>query len=291
MYNDPNGYFFKWLGRKIKKFGRWVEKSFDNLGDYLTKHNVSIGVGVNMTPGGGPTTYNASINGRQVFNSANDNQFNPAVNVERGLNQMRMGESITSGNLAYQNAMVSEGIRNSVSMLPPAGQGPNWVPQGQGGSLGGWAAVAKDAASELYYSEKFGTWMGKNFTLYKQTWGGNGVTGGKLKFAKKTSTGIKIGGYAIAAYNAYSVNEQYRNGEISNGWMVTEQISNVYSTFGGLYGAAWGLGWELGRTITNTEWYQEAKFNFWYNYWESKVGSPSQSNENMWIYFYQNYKP
>jgi hypothetical protein len=39
------------------------------------------------------------------------------------------------------------------------------------------------------------------------------------------------------------------------------------------------------------EWYQEAKFNFWYNRWESQVGPPSQSNEALWYYFYQNYKP
>ena len=296
MYNDPSGEIIGFL------LAIWAGNYLINSVAYAINNNTSLKTAFKATPivggvGFSPTGFvtgqsNMGFSHPQLdAHLAVKNEIRVSRELDNFIAANRMGESITSGNLAYQNAMVSEGIRNSVSMLPPAGQGPNWVPQGQGGSLGGWAAVAKDAASELYYSEKFGTWMGKNFTLYKQTWGGNGVTGGKLKFAKKTSTGIKIGGYAIAAYNAYSVNEQYRNGEISNGWMVTEQISNVYSTFGGLYGAAWGLGWELGRTITNTEWYQEAKFNFWYNYWESKVGSPSQSNENMWIYFYQNYKP
>jgi hypothetical protein len=157
------------------------------------------------------------------------------------------------------------------------------------GGIGGWVVVAKDAVGELYYSEKYGTWMGKNFTLYKQTWGGNGITGGKNKFAKNTSTGIKIAGYAIAAYNAYSVNEQYRNGQIGTGSMITEQISNVYSTFGGLYGAGWGLGWEIGRAVTTINAYQEFKFNFWYNQMEKKIGSPNQFNENLWYDFFQNY--
>jgi hypothetical protein len=133
--------------------------------------------------------------------------------------------------------------------------------------------------------------MGKNFKLYKQTWGGNGFTGGKYKFAKKASTGLKVTGWALGAYNAYKVDEQYRNGEIETAWMLAEQGSNAYSTFGGLYGAAWGIGWELGRAVTNTGWYQEAKFNFYYNYWESKVGAPSQANENLWFYFFQNYQP
>lgn len=151
--------------------------------------------------------------------------------------------------------------------------------------------IAAAIASEMYYSEKYGTWMGKNFKMYKQTWGGNGFTGGKNKFAKTTSNTIKWGGRALGAWNGYQIHKDYVTGEIGTGWMIAEQSSNAYSTFGGLYGAAWGIGWELGRTVTNTSWYQEAKFNFYYNYWESKFGVPSQANEALWYQFYQNYKP
>ncbi len=131
--------------------------------------------------------------------------------------------------------------------------------------------------------------MGKNFKFYQQTWGGNRFTGGKNKYAKNTSNAIKWGGRVLGAWNAYSINEQRRNGQINNIQWGMEQASNAYSTLGGLYGAAWGIGWELGRAVTNTSWYQEAKFNFWYNYWERQVGAPSQANETFWYYFYQNY--
>ncbi len=71
--------------------------------------------------------------------------------------------------------------------------------------------------------------------------------------------------------------------------MIVEQISNVISTSGGIYGAAWGIGWELGRTFTNTNWYQEFKFNFWYNQLENKIGPPCPLNEGMWYDFFKNY--
>ncbi len=162
----------------------------------------------------------------------------------------------------------------------------------QGGSV--WepyAGTAGAIASEMYYSKTYGTWMGKNFKMYQQTWGGNGITGGKIKFGKKVSTGIKVGGYGLGIWNAYKINSQHSSGQISDGQMYMEQGSNLITTVGSIYGAAWGVGWELGRAITNTGWYQEAKFNFWYNRWESQVGAPSQSNEALWYYFYQNYKP
>ncbi|GAO29182.1 RHS repeat-associated core domain-containing protein [Geofilum rubicundum] len=93
LYNDPSGYF-------IKKFGRWLEEKFDDLGDWMVKHNISVGVGVNMTPGGGPMTYTADINGQQVFNSANGNQYDPAVNVYRGLSDAMLSQGIVDGNIA-----------------------------------------------------------------------------------------------------------------------------------------------------------------------------------------------
>ncbi|MGC9342684.1 MAG: hypothetical protein ACP5E3_08295, partial [Bacteroidales bacterium] len=95
----------------------------------------------------------------------------------------------------------------------------------------------------------------------------------------------------LGVWNAYEIDQQNRAGQITDGQMYMEQGSNLITTVGGLYGAAWGVGWELGRAVTNMEWYQEAKFNFCYNRWESQVGPPSQSNEALWYYFYQNYKP
>ena len=185
--------------------------------------------------------------------------------------------------------IISRGEDGVIQSATVTGQGSS--AQSQGGGWEPYAGTAGAIASEMYYSKTYGTWMGKNFKMYQQTWGGNGYTGGKLKFGKKVSTGIKVGGYGLGIWNAYKINSQHSSGQISDGQMYMEQGSNVITTVGGLYGAAWGVGWELGRAITNTGWYQEAKFNFWYNRWESQVGAPSQSNEALWYYFYQNYKP
>ena len=142
---------------------------------------------------------------------------------------------------------------------------------------------------ELYYSKKYGTWMGKNFKIYKQKWGGNGTTGGKLKFAKKTSNIFKGVGLALGINNAIDIYNDYYEGNISSTTMCIEEMSNAISTFGGLEGAAWGIGWELGRYVTNMEWYQEMKFNMIYNQVESQIGPPSPTNEHLWNDFFENY--
>lgn len=84
----------------------------------------------------------------------------------------------------------------------------------------------------------------------------------------------------------------YKKGDIRTYSAITDFLSSGYSTFGGFYGAAWGLGWEGGRAITSTEFYQEAKFNFWYNMMERKLGPPSYNNRFAWEdYFYNYFKP
>jgi len=154
-----------------------------------------------------------------------------------------------------------------------------------------FAGALMSATSELYYSERYGIWMGKNFKLYSHTWGGNGTTGGKNKYAKNTHNTIKWAGRVLGAWNAYSITKQRMSGEITNKQLILEQSSNTISTLGGPYGAAWGVGWEIGRSITNTGWYQEVKFNYFYSRWESRVGPPTKSNESYWMLFYQNYNP
>jgi hypothetical protein len=161
-----------------------------------------------------------------------------------------------------------------------SGGGPGWEP---------FAGTAGAVASEMFYSKKYGTWMGKNFKMYQQTWGGNRFTGGKHKFGKTTSNAIKWGGRALGARSAYFINKSYRNNEIGTGQMVVEQGSNLYSVFGGIYGAAWGLGWELGRIVTTSEAYQELKFNFWYDQVEKGIGAPNQLNEHLWYEFFHNF--
>ena len=102
---------------------------------------------------------------------------------------------------------------------------------------------------------------------------------------------MKWAGRAIGFASAASIILQRYNNEINTEQFLLEEVSNAYSTFGGIYGAAWGVGWELGRLFTSTDTYQEFKFNFYYDMWESKVGAPNESNEQLWIYFYNNYTP
>lgn len=153
------------------------------------------------------------------------------------------------------------------------------------------ASTSTAIASEMYYSQKYGTWMGKNYKIYKQSWGGSGITGGKNKFAKKRSKFFKRAGNAIGLYNAASHLQDYNNGKINTEKLVMEEASNLYSTFGGIYGAAWGVGWELGREITYLDCYQEFKYNLWYKQTEKKIGKPNQYNETLWMeLFYKEFE-
>ena len=72
------------------------------------------------------------------------------------------------------------------------------------------------------------------------------------------ATGIKLTrvGYIFGAWNAYDINNQYRNGEIDQTQRAAEQTMNGISTFGGVYGAAAGIGWELVRGVASIPWYR-----------------------------------
>ena len=131
--------------------------------------------------------------------------------------------------------------------------------------------------------------MGRNFKIYKQTWNGNRITGGKNKFGKATAKKIGWAGNVLGAWNAVSIETERQNDEINNTQWVLEQGTNAYSTFGGISGVVWGIGWELGRFMTSMEWYQEFTYRYWYNRWEKRYGKPSKYNETIWNYFYENY--
>ena len=120
--------------------------------------------------------------------------------------------------------------------------------------------VGLEAGSVKMFNEK--NWYSlKQMKTYSQSFNGSGYTGGKNASAGRISTAFKWAGRLLGASNAYSVNDQYISGDISDSQMVLEQSSNIYSTFGGLYGAAWGIGWELGRAITSLDSYQKFRQN------------------------------
>ena len=117
-----------------------------------------------------------------------------------------------------------------------------------GGALG--------VAGEVMFSDKFGTWMGKDGKIHNQNWGGNGRTGGKFKFAGKVGRTFKIGGWVFGAYGMYSTNAEWQNNQISTGQMIIEQVSNAIG-FIPTYGTVWSIFWNLGQDYGPSTWYGE----------------------------------
>jgi RHS repeat-associated protein len=276
IFTDPSGN--TWLSQ----FGDWISKSYNSTitwmnnnpmqfgfvyGDngtipfisFPVKGNTNLSVGYNITTGQ-PGIGNNSSGFTNFYNP-----FHAYITPEQ------------IGTAAFQKARI-EGFEQM--KVAANGGGPGWE---------AYAGGAASIGSEMFYSKTYGTWMGKNFKMYQQSFHGSGSVGGMNKFGKTTSNAIKWGGRLVGAYSGYKTIEQRVNGEIGTGWMSAELGTTAISTFGGLYGASWGVGWELGRAVTTLDAYQEFKFNLWYNRWENQVGPPSQSTEGAWYYFYQNY--
>ena len=242
-----------WIGRNAKSTGQWFEKQGRSVGQWFSKQYNSI---KEWFQGSG-ATQRVVITTKAEFNTYVSNAVGTLMQNPR--NQFA----------PYQNQFV-----------PQEGKAPGWEV---------YAGALTTIGNELYYSETYGTWMGKNFKIYKQNWGGNGITGGKNKFAKTMSNRIALLGKALGFWNAAFIEIGRRNGEISNTQSILEQGTNAFSTLGGIPGLAWGIGWELGRFTTGMEWYQESTYRYWYNHWEKRYGKPSESNEYFWNYFYENY--
>lgn len=169
----------------------------------------------------------------------------------------------------------------------------NYHPHFQGLSLDPMVVLSTtlSGTSEVYYSKHFGTWMGKDFKVRSQSWGGNQYTGGKNKFAKQMAKKITWGGNVLGIYNGVNTYLDWCRGNSSSQQFLIEEFSNIYSTVGGVYGAAWGVGWEMGRQTTYQTWYQQLKYRFWYNRMENLIGPPSETNKIYWNEFYKNYRP
>ena len=169
----------------------------------------------------------------------------------------------------------------------------NYHTHSQGSSLDPMAVLSTtlSGTSEVYYSKHFGTWMGKDFKVRSQSWGGNQYTGGKNQFALKMSKKITWGGNVLGIYNGVNIYLDWDRGNSSSQQFLIEEFSNIYSTVGGVYGAAWGIGWEMGRQTTYQAWYQQLKYRFWYNRMENLIGPPSETNKIYWDEFYKNYRP
>lgn len=139
--------------------------------------------------------------------------------------------------------------------------------QGIGVALGGGAL---SAGQNIMYNKD--TWRSLQFGRnYSQSFHGNQYVTDKI-ISRNFSRGLNIAGKGLGVYNAYTINQQYKAGQINDVQMFLEQGSNVFSTFGGLVGASWGIGWELGRTITTIPTYQQWKYDTWLPWRQQNLG-------------------
>lgn len=124
MYNDPSGEIIGSL------LAIWAGNYLINSVAYAINNNTSLKTAFKATPivggvGFSPTGFvtgqsNMGFSHPQLdAHLAVKNEMRVSRELDNFIAANRMGESITSGNLAYQNAMVSEGIRNSGNMGYP----------------------------------------------------------------------------------------------------------------------------------------------------------------------------
>ena len=114
--------------------------------------------------------------------------------------------------------------------------------------------IGMAVGEEVFYSEKFGTWLGRNGTFYSQGVNGNGTTGGKLGFAKQTSKIFKFGGFLTSAYGYYDNYTNYKARFITTSSYYIEQAANTIGCVP-LYGTAWTIGWESGKRWGPSKWF------------------------------------
>ena len=82
--------------------------------------------------------------------------------------------------------------------------------------------TSSEAISELFYSKRYGTWLGKDGKLHDMTTKGNQYLGGKNKYAKKWSKRFKYLSKHITGYSVYSTWDDYSKGQNSFGGAVID---------------------------------------------------------------------
>ncbi len=156
----------------------------------------------------------------------------------------------------------------------------SWANNARGADMMGLTLAGGGAV--LSMTEDMFRGVGANLRLLQnQAWdmGMASSYGNSISKVSKIATSLQVSGYGLGAFNAVSIERQYRQGTISGWNRGVEQGSNTFSTLSGLlggswgpYGAAWGVGWELGRAITNVPSYQEWKNSTWLPFREKYLG-------------------
>lgn len=157
--------------------------------------------------------------------------------------------------------------------------------------------VVSESESRIYDIAK-DKWLGKDFkyhSFYEYPSRNQTMKFGKSSDALKWQKIFKNAGNVLNGYVLFNLLKQGYFDEISKTTLLSEITSFGLAEFikrykGNVYSYAWSIGWELGRIITQTEWYQEKRFLLAYSLWESKYGSPNDTNIDLWIYFLRSYK-
>jgi len=116
-----------------------------------------------------------------------------------------------------------------------------------------------------------GFWIGKNGKAYSTSWGGNGTTGGRLKFAGRIAEGAHVAGTvvgvvglgvsAVQGYNAFR--DHNTNGMVQAG---ADFGVGVYGTFGGPIGWAASAGYFGGQMIDHWTGFSDKFAKWWTGY-------------------------
>ena len=131
-------------------------------------------------------------------------------------------------------------------------------------SLSGNAPIGMGITSDLIgevgnamYNEKNGTWIGKDGKVRSMSWGGNQYTGGKNKFAKVTSQRLKFAGKLLGIssqiINAYDIEINFQQGNITQGGRILEHSMNLLSAIP-LFGTVISISYELGKEYGPSSW-------------------------------------
>jgi len=116
------------------------------------------------------------------------------------------------------------------------------------GHFSSYLGIFAGIGNELMYSKTFGTWMGKDWKIRSQKWGGNGITGGKLKYAAKASKYFSWMGYGTTLISVANTEYLHETGQISNKQRWISHGANAMSSIP-LFGIGWAIGWEAGQMV------------------------------------------
>ena len=141
------------------------------------------------------------------------------------------------------------------------GTGESAETSSQGVSASSIVGIGIGVADEVTNSKLTGKWLGKNLTYYDISYGGNGTSGGRIKWNGKLGKVAKFGGFATAGWSYYSIYDDYSSGAINSKEAAVETTSTTIGLIP-LYGTAWTIGFEAGKVWGPSTWYGDNDYKY-----------------------------